>query len=257
MVKRELRLAFELARCELLSEFRQSFVGAAWLLITPLLGSVSWILLTFAGVFHPGTNSVSRPVFLAAGTVIWGFFLNIFYQCSSMPERDHAYLQFCGFPKYVLVLRIILFQAMPFLAGSILILCIATLTDAKLSWTSAMFPLAIIPVAISAAALGISSAAFGMLADSMRKLLCSGVAFLLYVTPVIYLPQSDEVPHWLQTVADINPLSPMICAYRSLLVTGESFSLTALAGSTLGAVVLFGLSWSAFCRLLPVFAEKE
>lgn len=64
-------LAKQLAKRDILSEYRQSFLGIIWIFITPLVTSLVWIVLNNSGTVQILDTGVPYPIYVFSGTLIW------------------------------------------------------------------------------------------------------------------------------------------------------------------------------------------
>ncbi len=77
---------------------------------------------------------------------------------------------------------------------------------------------------------------------------------LFFTTPVIYPPH--VVPEALRVVMDLNPLTPVVTAYRDLLVTGRWPLPGGLVWSTAVGLVTLGIGLVLVKRIGPELAER-
>ena len=54
-------LIWQLFKRDLLAGSKQSVLGILWIVISPLVGIVSWVLMNEAGVLHPGALDIPYP----------------------------------------------------------------------------------------------------------------------------------------------------------------------------------------------------
>jgi lipopolysaccharide transport system permease protein len=77
---------------------------------------------------------------------------------------------------------------------------------------------------------------------------------LFFTTPVIYPPH--VVPEALRVVMDLNPLTPLVSAYRDLLVTGQMPMLGGLLWSTAVGLAILAIGVVLVRRIGPELAER-
>lgn len=77
---------------------------------------------------------------------------------------------------------------------------------------------------------------------------------MFFTTPVIYPPH--VVPEALRVVMDLNPLSPIVVAYRDLLVTGVLPQVNGLLWSTAVGLVVLMIGLVLLRRIGPELAER-
>ena len=57
-------LIWQLFKRDLLAGSKQSVLGILWIVISPLVGIVSWVLMNEAGVLHPGALDIPYPLYV-------------------------------------------------------------------------------------------------------------------------------------------------------------------------------------------------
>src|SRR3989338_6542059 len=67
---------------DFLAAYNKSFIGLGWLVITPIIGILSWTIMNAAGILRPGDVGIPYPAYVLIGSSIWGLFLG-FYQSAS------------------------------------------------------------------------------------------------------------------------------------------------------------------------------
>ena len=75
----------------------------------------------------------------------------------------------------------------------------------------------------------------------------------MYATPIIY--PVDLVPERFRGLYFLNPMAAIIDGYRRVLLAGEAPRLEALAAGTAVTLILLAISYPAFKRAEPAFAD--
>ncbi|MGH7197659.1 MAG: ABC transporter permease, partial [Candidatus Omnitrophota bacterium] len=57
-------LIWQFFKRDFFANYRRSFIGAAWIVLTPLAGILVWIFLKHSGVLRPGNVGVPYPVYV-------------------------------------------------------------------------------------------------------------------------------------------------------------------------------------------------
>jgi len=103
-------------------------------------------------------------------------------------------------------------------------------------------------------ACGLLAAAATVLNRDVSPTVGAAMLPLFFTTPVIYPPH--VVPEALRVVMDLNPLTPVVVAYRDLLVTGRLPLPGGLLWSTAVGLVLLALAAIVVRRVGPELAER-
>lgn len=64
-------LAKQLAKRDISSSYRQSFLGIIWAFITPITTALVWIFINSSGAVSLEDTGVPYPVFVFTGTLLW------------------------------------------------------------------------------------------------------------------------------------------------------------------------------------------
>ena len=76
----------------------------------------------------------------------------------------------------------------------------------------------------------------------------------MFLTPIMYT--IDQIPERLRFVFNLNPMTPIIEAYRSILYSGDVPKMNSLLGATLIGIVILILGFKVFDRMKRRFAEE-
>ena len=75
-----------------------------------------------------------------------------------------------------------------------------------------------------------------------------------FLTPVMY--SIDMVPEQIQTIFHLNPMTPIIIAYRDILYYQKVPKLGTLTQGIIFSIILFIVGWNVFGHLKKHFAEE-
>ena len=75
-----------------------------------------------------------------------------------------------------------------------------------------------------------------------------------FLSPVMY--SQDAIPENWSRIYALNPMTPIIIAYRDILYYAKIPDLSTLLSATIMGVVLFAIGWFAFDRMQRHFAEE-
>lgn len=225
-------------------EFRRSFLGMSWLIITPLIAVITWLLLKGAGVIEPGITGIPYPAYVLLSTSIWGFFADAYRTCGNMIGVHGQLFTVGAIPAEVILTERILIHLIRFLVPFLLSLVVLLLFGVRLSWWGLLFPLALVPLLLAGAGAGILAALLRAISVDFSQLADEGIRVLLFLTPVVYSPKITL--GWLSDIVALNPLTYLVSFPRNLLTEGtfyEPGSYGIYAGLSLaffaGAVLVF------------------
>ena len=223
---------------------RKSFLGVAWIAITPVLGIISWLFMNAAGVLRPGTTDVPYPVYVLLSTTLWGLFVGYYRSATATLTAGQSFILQVKYPHEALLVKQALEQAANFGVALLLNLVILFCYGVRPSWMIVLLPVTTLPLFFLGAGLGLIIAVIGVVMAEIKRVcdLCMG--FLIFLTPVIYVasatsPASQQLFKW-------NPLTHLIDAARSTILYGRIPDPVAFAWSALLSFIVFACAWRLF-----------
>ena len=233
-------------RVDLVQEYRRSFLGLTWLLLLPLVTVGIWFLLNRAGVIEPGETDVPYPAYVLLSTSIWGFFAELYKACAKILESNGRLLLMTPFPSESFVVAAIGVHLIRFTVPFLLNVIVLLAFGVNFTWAALLFPLALIPLLLLGAAIGLISALLKIVAVDVSKIIDEGIRLLMFLSPVVYSPKIELGR--LSFIIDVNPLTYLLSFPRDLLTSGTFFRPELFAVCT-GAAILFFLLALRFFRL--------
>ena len=247
-----LALVRQLTARELHARYRGSFLGAAWLVLVPLLMLAVYTFVftvVFPSRWKGGTGAKAEfAILMYSGLVVFGFFGEILGRAPRLIV-DHAnYVKKVVFPLDALVW--VMVGPAIFTLGMNLLILVAfiALMGMPLPATVLLEPIYLMPLVLLTAGLGWLLASVGVFLRDLGQVIGVVVSALMFVTPIFY-PVS-AVPPSMQALLHLNPLTYYVSACRSLAVVGElpSTGSTAIAVAVAVAVAWIGSGWFRYSR---------
>jgi lipopolysaccharide transport system permease protein len=204
---------------EFASRYRNSMLGAAWLILQPLAQILVYTLI-FANVMQtrlPGTNTTfGYSIFLCAGVLTWGLFAEMVGRCQNMFIDNANLLKKLSFPRIALPVIVVLNTCINFTIIFGLFTAFLILSGNFPGWPF----LAILPVLfvqiLFALGLGMVIGVLNVFFRDVGQLFGIVLQFWFWLTPIVY-PLST-LPDWVQKLVMLNPMTPVINAYQMILV---------------------------------------
>jgi ABC-type polysaccharide/polyol phosphate export permease len=233
--------------------YKQSFLGFAWAILTPL-GLLVAFMIVFQRAADVDTGGVPYPLFAFIGLVPWIFFSSAVSSGGNSVLNDKALLSKAQFPREVFPLSGVAVAGVDALMG---VVPLAVLFIGYGRAPSATAPLLVLPLLILIAfvtGLALLLSAIIVHLRDVRLALPLALQILLFVTPVGY--SLDVVPAHLRVAYSfLNPLGPVIDAFRRTLLFDEQPQWGYLGASAVTAVVVFAGGYTVFKHLETGFAD--
>lgn len=244
-------LLWQMTRRDIMIRYKQTIMGFGWAVFTPLVNTAVFSVI-FTRV-APLETPVPYPVYAFCGLWAWNFFASALRFSVTALTSNANLVSKVYFPREVFPFSASLVCLLDFAIGSVVLIA--------LMWWYGIVPgvhLLWLPVVIAVHVLFTVAVA---LALSMANLFFRDVKYLfevvitvwMFATSVIY-PVS-QVGGALGTLMRLNPMTPVIDAYRAVLLLNTAPGID-LAMAALVSVVAVAGSWLVFHRSEFKFAEN-
>jgi lipopolysaccharide transport system permease protein len=243
-------LIWQLFRRDFLMSYKKSFLGMAWIFISPVIGIISWVFMNATGILAPGDVGIPYPAYVLLSSSIWGLFMGFFTSATGTLTAGAGFIMQVKFPHEALLMKQTAQQLANFLLGFILNIIILIAFGVIPSWKIIFFPLAVIPLFLLGAGIGLVVSVINVVAVDLTQGFNLLMSLLMYVTPVIYSNRVSS--HALQTIMEYNPLTYLVGNVRDMIIYGRFDHPDRFLYATLLALVIFLFSW----RLFYISEEK-
>lgn len=259
-------LMWMLAWRDIRARYKHSLLGAAWAVMPPVA-----MMLIFAFVFGQvvqvdmqkltGDPTLPYSLFAFSGLVPWMFFANGLTGAIGSLVVNRPLVTKIYFPREVFPLSAIIGASVDFLIASVISIGLAICLhfwpngwEYQPNWTVMLIPIVV--------AVQMTFMAGLALLLSMANLFYRDVGFLsrpiiqlwMFVTCVVY--QLEATAGWKRVIIQLNPMTPIIRAYRDCLISGRSpFDLPFLNAMVVSIMVLL-VGWWWFRQREFEFAEN-
>lgn len=240
---------------DFIAQFRQKILGYFWALLSPLLGIISFLFLFFIGVLQPGEGEIPYTLYVLMGSTIWGCLPGAMGAVSGGLQAQADLIMRTRIPKLAL--------AVSSLAGLLYGILISMVTMAILflvmgvtpSWWFLAYPLLILPMVLLGTASGLVLSVLGPIARDLVPLTTQALAFVMYITPVIYVQSTIQNP-FVKTLIEWNPITYLVDIPRSLICLGRTENIDAFLWVAISTVALVTIGLRIFYLLEDLVAER-
>lgn len=237
-------LIYQLFKRDFLMAYKKSFLGIGWVLLHPIIGIISWVLMNATGVLQPGEVGIPYPAYVLLSTSIWGLFVGFFTAASDTLGAGAGFILQVKYPHEALLIKQTALQLANFLMSFILIIVVLLFFGVFPDWKIVLFPILVLPLFFIGAGVGLVVSMINVVAIDMQKALIVIVQILMYCTPVIY---SSKVSNpLLQNIITWNPLTYLVGGARDLIIYGKMDYLNRYFYAVLLSLLIFMMSWKLF-----------
>jgi lipopolysaccharide transport system permease protein len=231
--------------------YQQTVLGPLWFVIQPILTTFVFSLV-FGRFARLPSDGQPQILFYFSGIILWSFFNDSFLKISSVLKSNAGILNKIYFPRLILPLTTIVASLIRFFIQYIgFLVLLAYYKGTQAGGPNPNGYVLFTPVLLLI--LGMFSFGVGLLTSSLTIryrdlvfLISFGVSLFMYVTPVIF-PLSAVPPEYM-TLAEMNPLTAPIEAFRHAYLGSGAWSWPAILYSTLVSLAMMVLGLKTFNR---------
>ena len=247
-------LAYQMAKRDLQSQYRQSFLGFFWAFMPIITNSLVWTFLSSSGTVNVNADqSIPYIAFVVIGTTLWSIFNETLFIPITSVNGARGLLSKINFPKEALIMSGIYKMTFNLILKLILIAGILVIYGINPGTGILYFPIILAVIMVFSLSLGLLFTPIGLIYTDINKIVSTGVSFMMYITPVVYAVPKQGL---FKKLFELNPLTFLFNDARSSLTNMQleniTFSLV-LAGISF-IVMLVGMV--IFRKSMPIIIEK-
>ncbi|MEQ9287538.1 MAG: ABC transporter permease [Cyclobacteriaceae bacterium] len=246
-------LAQRLFKRNIKAMYRQSLLGFFWALVPPLVTAALWIFLRSNKVADFGETSVSYPVFVLTGTILWQIFTEAFNAPLTSINSNKSILIKINIPREGLLLSGIYILIFNLVIKLGLLTVIFVYFGQEISWSILMVPVGIGAIILCGFSLGMLLVPVGMLYQDIQKMIGVGLPFVMLLTPVIYPPKNDGI---VGVIMKVNPMATLLTETRNWFTSQPSYDLDTFLYLSGVFFVLLALGLVVFKIAMPMIIER-
>jgi len=231
--------------------YKQTLMGAAWVVIQPLMTMLIFTLI-FNKFARLDTKDIPYPLFAYSGLLLWTFFSNAVTSGTySLVNNSHLVTK-VYFPRVFIPAAAVGAGLVDLGIASLLLIALAIYYGISPSWGALMLPLVVLLAAMLALGTGMLASALTVKYRDLRHALPFVMQFWMFASPVIY--PTSIVPQQWRWILLINPMTGILEGFRAAL-TGQAFDWTMIAVSAVAATTLLAVAFYVFRGLEDTFAD--
>lgn len=241
----------ELVDREMKLLYKRSTLGIAWTLINPLLqlAVFSFVFRTVIPVNIPQFSS-----FAFSGLLIWSWTQTALFQATGLITGNLALIRQPNFPTAILPVVTTTTGLIHFLLALPVLIIFLAVDGIQPNSALLALPLLMVIQFILTVSLAYPLAAMNVTFRDTQHTLGVLLQMLFYLTPIFY--DFKSVPKEFQPFYQLNPMVPLIEAYRAILLKGTQPDWQSLLILSLVVAVLLPIGLGIFNRQSDRFVEE-
>ncbi len=246
------QMIFSLVRKELRGRYKGSVLGFLWTFINPLL---QLLVYTFVFSIVLPNNIDKFYLYLFVGLVPWLFFSGSMTGGAACIVNQKDMVKKIYFPREVMPISYVASGFVNMLFCFIVIFAVIIVSGVGINPIALLYlPAVMIVEFIMALGGAMLTSALTVYFRDLEYILGILTMAWMYFTPVVY--SMEMVPDWIKPYFNLNPMTPVINAYRDILYYKQAPHLsTLMQGLVLGIIVLI-IGSISFRKLQRGFAEE-
>lgn len=225
--------------------FRQTRLGAIWLVVSPLFFTVGYAFL-FGSIGNVKTGGTNDFVYTYVGMSLWTAFSSVFFRTCNCLLGNKDLLTHVYFPRLSIpIASVVSTQIDVLISWTILTASLVAVGDG-LSPTLLLIPIWFALIQLIAGSLGLIVASFSVTFRDLQNVTSLVIALGPVFTPVAY--PASALPHNFRWLATANPLTPLFDAMRACALGAQWPSALGFVYTTATVVVLVCVSCMIFRR---------
>lgn len=244
-------LLFSLFRRDLKVRYKQTLLGAAWVVLQPLL--LTAVFTLFLGkVVRVPSGGVPYPLFLYAGLLPWGFFSGAVTTGSNSIVANAYMVTKVYFPRAVIPAAAVGVRLADFLVAAVVFVFFMVYYRVPVTAGLLLAPLLVVHLTLLTWAVTLWLSALNVRYRDVSSVLPVLLQLWMFASPIVYPP--SLVSARFRWAYELNPLAGVVENFRASLL-GLGFDWRGLAVSAAVTTGLLASAAYAFWRMEDEFAD--
>jgi len=245
-------MIYSLVRKELRGRYKGSILGFLWTFINPLLQLLVYTLVF--SIILP--NNIEKfYLYLFVALVPWIFFSGSLTGGSACIMVQKDLVKKIYFPREVLPIAYVISGFINMLLTFIVIFGVILFSGTGINFIALLYlPVIMLVEFILALGFTMLTSSLNVYFRDLEYILGILTMAWMYMTPIVY--SFDMVPAGLVPIFKLNPMTPIIMAYRDVLYYKQSPELSTLLNALVFGIVILLVGTVVFRKLQRGFAEE-
>jgi ABC-type polysaccharide/polyol phosphate export permease len=245
-------LLYQMTVRDLLLRYKQTVMGFGWAIFMPLVNTAVFSVI-FTRV-APLDTGMPYPLFAYCGLLAWNFSASSFrFAVVSLTSNANLVTK-VFFPREIFPISAVLVSLVDFAVGSLVLVGLMVYYHVAPTFALAALPFVILIHVLFTTAVSLILAMANLFYRDVKYLFELVLTIWMFLTSVLY--PVAFVGGRTGRLLQFNPMTPIIDAYRDVLLRGQLPNPTAFTATAIGSVLVLAAAWLAFHRAEFQFAEN-
>lgn len=244
-------MIFSLVKRDLRGRYKGSVLGFLWTFLNPLLQLIVYTFV-FSVVMRAGVEDYY--LFLFVALVPWTFFASSVSGGASCIVGQKDLVNKIYFPREVLPIAHVLSQLVNMLLTFIVVIAVLLISGKGINlyaWLA--LPIVILQETLLAFGLTMLFSSVAVFFRDTQYIIGIVIMAWQFISPVMY--STNQVPEQLRGIFNLNPMTPIIEAYRDIFYYKQFPDMQNFILGTIMGIAMLIIGWITFTKLKKRFAE--
>jgi lipopolysaccharide transport system permease protein len=224
-------LVFFLTWRDVKVRYKQTFLGAAWAVLQPLMMMVVFTIF-FGRMAGMPSGDIPYPLFAYAGLLPWTFFATAIAAAGNSVVQSERLITKIYFPRLSIPFAAVGAAVVDFVVAFGLLLVLMAYYGIAPGSGLFLAPLIFGLIVLAALGIGTLLGALSVAYRDFRYIIPFIVQFGMFATPTVYMQPRADATGMLQAALALNPMTSLIAAFRASVLGGPiSWGLTSIAAT--------------------------
>lgn len=241
-----------LVKKDLRGRYKSSFLGFLWTFINPLCQIIIYTIV-FSVIMRSGIEKFY--LFLIVGMIPWLFFSSSISSGSVSVVSQQDLVKKIFFPREVLPIAFVTSCFINMLFCFVIVFVVVAISGIGFSIKALLFlPIVMLVEYIMALGITMITSACTVYVRDLEHIMGIITMAWIYMTPIMY--SIDMVPESIRPIFYVNPMTPIIMAYRDILYYKKCPDIQTLLYALILGVIISLFGFFVFNRLQKNFVEE-
>lgn len=245
-------LLVELVKREIKARYKQSILGYAWVVLVPLMNLVV-LSIVFSFFIRLDTGGIPYPIFLFVALVPWAFTASSISSATSSLSANSSLITKVYLPKEIFPVASVVAKMVDLLLTALVLFIFLLIFGVSLKSTFLFIPAIFIIQLLLVLGISFILSAINVFFRDIENVLSVLMMMWMYLTPVIYPP--ELIPERFTWLFNLNPMMPIINAYRNTILHGVSPAWPSFIYATAFSTIIFAIGYIFFKGKAKFFAD--
>lgn len=236
---------------DLVLRYKQTVMGFGWAIFMPVINTVIFSLVFMR--IAPIETNVPYPLFAFCGLLGWNFFASsLRFAVNSLTSNVNLVTK-VYFPREIFPVSAVVVSFVDFIVGASVLVLLMAYYGTPISAALLFLPAVVIVQLAFTLGIALLLAMGNLFYRDVKYLFEVVITVWMFATAVVY--PIHLVGGQIGQLLLANPMTPILEAYRSVLLRGELPALAPFAGAATVSLATLGVAWLLFHRAEFRFAE--